>query len=280
MTYRWLRELADILRAAGLTVVEYPGWHTRGRPYDGGARPFEPRAVMLHHDASATGPSPGMARYIAETGRPGIPAPLAQCWVDTAGRWHVLAAGRANHAGEGAYGALLPTDQGNRYALGVETDHTTGEPWAWAQLHALLSGTAAICRYLDVGAAAVLGHKEYTTRKTDPDGIDMTNFRFDVAELLEADMPTAAEIAAAVWSHPIAHVGTTDKAAASTHLRYIRHNVGELNTALAQLPAQVAAAVLAAAPPGTPLDPAAVGDELEARLRAVLGSLDQPNPTP
>lgn len=73
------------------------------------------------------------------------------------------------------YGTLIPTDQGNTYSVGVETDHTTGEPWPREQLLALLVGTVAICRYLGTPAAAVIGHKDYAPgRKTDPDGITMT----------------------------------------------------------------------------------------------------------
>ncbi|HEY8372955.1 MAG TPA: N-acetylmuramoyl-L-alanine amidase, partial [Pseudonocardiaceae bacterium] len=70
--------MADVLRTAGVEVVEYPGWRERAAS---GA--FAPRAVMWHHDASAAGPSPGMPRMIAEQGNAATPPPLAHAWVDT-----------------------------------------------------------------------------------------------------------------------------------------------------------------------------------------------------
>jgi len=186
--------LADVLRAGGCDVVEYPGWEERTRPQSAGN--FDARALFVHHDASGRGPSPQMARYIAEVGRPpGTPAPLSQAWVDTAGTWHVTAAGRSNHAGLGQGWGRVPRDSGNTYALGIETDHTTGEDWPPHQVEGLIRGVVAICRYLNLNPFnSVCGHKEYAAgRKVDPDGLDMDDFRAKVAAAIPSKKPVPAE---------------------------------------------------------------------------------------
>ncbi|NUT53672.1 MAG: N-acetylmuramoyl-L-alanine amidase [Saccharothrix sp.] len=169
--------LADALRAAGLTVVEYPGWQTRGRN-DGG---FAPVAVMWHHDASAPGDSPGVPAYMADPDNNG-----AQCWVDRAGRWHLVAAGRMWHAGLGGPWGPISRDDGNTDSVGVETDHTTGEDWPAVQLDSLRRGTVVLLRYLGAPAAALCGHKEYRPTNPDPDGLDMAHERQLVADLMRA----------------------------------------------------------------------------------------------
>lgn len=172
------------LRAAGIPVIEYPGW--RDRRHDG---TFTPRAVMLHHDASPIGASPNAVKTIAE-GRTGLPGPLAQFWVDYDGRWWVVGNGVCWHAGEGAGWGVIPADQGNRYSIGVETDNTTDEEEPPRMMDSLVAGTAAICHGLGIGpASGVCGHKEYAPgRKPDPDGIDMATFRNQVQN--EMDHPT------------------------------------------------------------------------------------------
>ena len=191
--YEWAGWLADVLREAGIYVVEYPGWKTRGRPRSVG--PFTPRGVIWHHDASPKGPSPSLARFIAEQGRPseGIPAPLSQIWVcagcrglHPVGTWHLLAAGRANHAGIGSGWGPIRKDMGTTLTLGIETDNTTGEKTPAAMYESLVVGTAAVLRHLRSDPEKWLcGHKEYAAgRKIDPDDIDMDQARFDVAREL------------------------------------------------------------------------------------------------
>jgi hypothetical protein len=184
VTYVRALFLADALRRAGLEVVERRGWKTRGRPSSVGS--FDPRALMIHHDASAEGRTPDNARFIAEIGRPdeGIPAPLAHCWVTVHGVWHVLASGRTNHAGTGRGFGRVPRDSGNTYAIGVETDHTRGEKWPRVQLQAVRLGFAALADAMHIDPAkSILSHKEYTSRKRDPHPLNMDKFRSDVAEL-------------------------------------------------------------------------------------------------
>lgn len=181
MAYVWHRDLAKILRDAGLIVIEHEGWKTRGRPTN---LSFVPNGTLLHHDASAAGPSPTLARYIAVIGRPpGTPPPLAQLWVSKTGVWHVLAAGRANHAGAGNGWGNIKANTGNSATLGVEWDHTTGEAITKAEYESLVTGFAAIHKAKGWNVSKNLaGHKEYAAgRKIDPSGVDMAKFRRDVA---------------------------------------------------------------------------------------------------
>lgn len=188
--YVWCTWLADELRAVGLVVVEHPSWRTRGRPRSVGR--FNPHGVLWHHDGSTIGPSPYVAKFLAETGRPaeGIPAPLSQLWVcegcngaHPMGTWHVLAAGRANHGGLGDGWGAIPKDSANATTIGVETDNTVNEATPPAMYQSLVVGTAAILRKLGATPSALLaGHKEYAPhRKTDPDDIVMSKGRADVA---------------------------------------------------------------------------------------------------
>jgi len=180
--------LADVLRDAGCTVVEESGWKTRGR--DGS---FTPRGVMMHHDASPAGETSNGVDVIRD-GRPGLAGPLAQLWLAYDGTWHVVAAGRANHAGEGQWHDI-PRDQGNTYCIGIETDHTTDESWSGGQRSAALAGVAALCDRLGIRTRDGLAdwfcaHKEYAAgRKPDPDPLDMDYAREQLLAYDGGDAP-------------------------------------------------------------------------------------------
>jgi hypothetical protein len=180
--------LAEVLRDAGCTVVEESGWKSRGR--DGS---FTPRGVMMHHDASPAGETSGGVDVIRD-GRPGLAGPLAQLWLSFDGVWHVVAAGRANHAGEGQWHDC-PRDQGNSYFLGIETDHTTNEQWTAGQRSAALAGVAALCDRLGIRTRDGLAdwfcaHKEYASgRKPDPDPLDMDYAREQLLAYDGGDAP-------------------------------------------------------------------------------------------
>lgn len=176
--------LADVLRSAGLKVVEHNGWQGRGAAFP------DLRAVVWHHDASPAGDSPGVPAYMLRQMAQGKAA--AQVWVDRRGTWHVLAAGVAFHAGKVRAG--MP---GNYQSLGVETDHTIGEAWPAAQLNCLRKGTAAILARLGKDATGLHMHKSICDppgRKTDPDGLDLHTERGRVAVLMAnaAPKPTPA----------------------------------------------------------------------------------------
>lgn len=194
-------ELGNILRGAGLTVAEYPGWRTRGH-----AGTFAPLGGVWHHTGGLKD-----LDLVAVTGRPDLAAPLANLFLDRAGVWHVVAAGVAYHAGPG-HGQVLRDiragiepkgfaadlgladdyDSGNHYLLGVEVeDLGTGDPGDYPaiQVSSLVLGSAAICRELHWTEAHWVHHREWTARKVDMSLAEHTDLRALVAAELH---PAAA----------------------------------------------------------------------------------------
>jgi hypothetical protein len=116
---------ADILRDAGLKVVEVPGWKTRGRPVSTGG--FEPVGVLNHHTAaSALGwvksKIADYIHWIFFVGRPsdGLPPPLCNIVLWRDGTVYLGAAGRANHAGKAKARGTVAAGDGNRMYVGIE----------------------------------------------------------------------------------------------------------------------------------------------------------------
>lgn len=179
--------IADRLRDAGLNVVEVAGWQTRG------SEDFDPKGSVDHHTAGARlGNAPSL--QICVTGRSDLPGPLCNVLVARDNTCYVIAAGRANHAGEGGWAGLT----GNSSMYGVERENvgTTDEPWrpdqtlTAAKVHAALIRTRAtfdkVCR-----------HAEWApTRKIDTHSIDGDDLRAAVRTALTgADVPTIPEFA-------------------------------------------------------------------------------------
>lgn len=169
--------LADTLRAAGLKVVEQPGWQSRGRGSMGTVR-----GVLLHHTAGAlTGNAPSL--NLVQNGRSDLPGPLSQLVLGRDGTFFVVGAGRCNHAGAGNWRGVTT---GNSSLIGIEAENagTGKDPWPAVQLDAYARGVAAILRHIGAGPEMAAGHKEYATprgRKIDP-SFDMNRFREVVAE--------------------------------------------------------------------------------------------------
>jgi hypothetical protein len=173
--------LPSVLRAAGCSVVEVKGWEERGRGDLSGIR-----GVLLHHTAGPLkGDAPSLPIVI--NGRPDLPGPLSQLFLARSGVWHVVAAGRANHAGKGIWTGLT-LDGGNGYLLGVEAENTglANDPWPAGQYESYVVGVTAILRKINAQAIMAVGHKEYAQpagRKSDP-SFDMVAFRAKVAAKL------------------------------------------------------------------------------------------------
>ena len=136
--------IADVLRAEGVRLVEYPGWHNRGH---GDFKDI--RGVMVHH----TGSDNATAASIAN-GRPDLPGPLSQLHIARDGTVTVVAVGVAWHAGVGMY-PWLPTNMGNWHMIGIECANSGTSPtaphrtnWPDAQYYALVHCCAAINRRL------------------------------------------------------------------------------------------------------------------------------------
>ena len=174
MAYEWLTWLPSVLRSAGITVVEHDGWARRG--LSSKVMGFRPRYVVWHHDASPVGDSPGVPAYMIRN----FQKAGAQIWVDRKGRWHLVAAGRAPHAG-----VVKPGKPGNSTSIGIETDHTTGEKWPEPLLASLRIGTAAILYHLKQPVSNLEFHKTICFppgRKNDPAGLDLVAERSRVGK--------------------------------------------------------------------------------------------------
>lgn len=97
--------LVDVLRAAGLNVHETEGWRERAAE----GQPPEPIGVLQHHTASSSTPDdPAPTIGTCVDGRSGLPGPLCQALIGLDGSIHLIAAGRANHAGEVKESGPLP----------------------------------------------------------------------------------------------------------------------------------------------------------------------------
>lgn len=165
--------IADRLRAMGLRVQECDGWTTHG------SSSFGPQGSVNHHTAGgANGSTPSLGTVY--NGRPDLAGPLANVmqsrepgeYNDIA---YVIAAGRANHAGEGGWHGL----SGNSSVYGLEIEHTGTEPLPMhrqetaAAIHAaMFGGDPAMC----------CQHREWTSRKIDAaEDVDPDHFRNMVA---------------------------------------------------------------------------------------------------
>ena len=168
--------LPDVLEAAGLKVAEVPGWRTRGRGEMG-----QVRGVICHHTA---GPRPGNMPSLDVlirgrlTGPKKLPGPLAQLGLGRDGTYYVVAAGRANHAGEGKWEGL---SSGNSNFIGIEAENSGDKTDAWpeVQIDAYCRGAAAILSHVGSSHRMCCGHREYALppgRKPDP-LLNMNEFR-------------------------------------------------------------------------------------------------------
>lgn len=174
--------LADVLRAAGVPVVEEGDWRNRMRPGD-----FAPIGVLWHHTASTSSPSnPAPALNTCINGRPDLNGPLCQALVDYNGVFHVISGGRANHAGASRGSGPIPAGDGNALMIGWEIDYNgVSQEMTAAQYRNSVKATVAVLRRLGRGSAYVRGHRETsTTGKIDPSFIDLDVLRAEIAALL------------------------------------------------------------------------------------------------
>lgn len=166
-------DLGRQLTRNGVKVKHVKGWRARGT---GGT--FAPRGVIFHHTASSPASGNAPALGIVTFGRSDLPGPLSNFVVGRDGTVFFVAAGRCNHAGEGGPIKGIPANSGNTYLFGVECENSgLGEAWPEAQKKAIATLFACLLKRMKRDARMVIGHKEYTSRKIDPAGIDMPQFR-------------------------------------------------------------------------------------------------------
>jgi len=185
--------LPDILRDAGLKVATVKGWKNRGAS---NADVKDIQGVMCHHTAvnnrNANMPSLNALR----DGRPGLSGPLSQLGLGRDGTYFVIAAGRAHHAGRGAWRGLIGGRDGNNHTIGIEGENvgtSVDFPWPEIQMDAYRRGVAAILNHLRLDKSRCIGHKEWTGRKVDP-LFDMNTFRLQVGMILDGSAPSPVPI--------------------------------------------------------------------------------------
>jgi hypothetical protein len=172
--------LPSVLRSAGLTVHEQPGWQTRG------GDTFDPRGVIVHATAGRLSIQDDIRVLL--TGSTSAPPPISQLFLARTGEWWVIASGRCNHALAGRAGNLAGL--GNTNLLGIEAaNDNRGEAWPDVQYQSYVRGVRAICGHKGWGTNRISGHKEHQPPpdKTDPT-FSMAAFRAAVANPQEDDM--------------------------------------------------------------------------------------------
>jgi hypothetical protein len=190
-----LQWLGDTLERV-VDVVPEAGWSARSYRQ----LPYTPVGVMVHHTAP---PNPFPVRVLID-GRPDLPGPLCQLFIDQGGRCHLIAAGYANGAGPGSSIVLtevradwppsgdaktrgLSDDTaGNRWFINIEVDHPgNGDPLNPLQQIALPRVCATLLVHQGWTANRIIGHREWTKRKTDPNfGLTMGQLRRTVGDLI------------------------------------------------------------------------------------------------
>jgi hypothetical protein len=169
--------LPKVLRNAGLTVVERPGWQTRGQGDIG-----KIELVICHHTAEKIDANLHPEFDILEKGRPGLRGCLCQLGLGQDGVYYVIAAGLAWHAGPGYWKGIKA---GNSHSIGIEAENNgLGEVWPEVQMDAYARGCAALAKHCKLKVDYVIGHKEWAPkRKIDPN-FDMVEFRKRVARFM------------------------------------------------------------------------------------------------
>jgi hypothetical protein len=130
MGSRYLTDLADVVRRAGLVAHEQSGWQTRARS-SGGYDSGRPTHAMVHHTASNPS-SDGQSDvdYIISC----ADAPLANLYLSRTGEVWVIAAGATNTNGKGGPLDGVPVDSMNTHAVGIEAaNNGVGEQWPIVQ---------------------------------------------------------------------------------------------------------------------------------------------------
>jgi hypothetical protein len=179
--------LADVLRDAGLSVVEHPGWKTRGK--DG----MRPKIVIGHHTATHWTTPDTVVTNLLVNGRSDLPGPLCHLGLNRQGTFIVIASGKANHAGVGKWqdaDESVETVGIEAYNYGNGVPFPSREPWPQAQLDAYDRGVAALLSHLGRDERFFCGHREWALpkgRKPDPSGIDLNAMRTRIRYLLEVE---------------------------------------------------------------------------------------------
>lgn len=181
--------IPDALRAFGIEPVLVAGWQTRGLAFD-----VKPTIHLRHWTAGSPLGKAG-SLSIVTYGRSDLPGPLCQVLQERTGgpgldRAYVVASGRANHAGTGAWAGIT---SGNRYGTGNEIEWSgPGEAFSARRKESSERIAAAL---LSISAnpkgAHACEHREYALpegRKVDTN-LSGSEFRRNVQALLTPPAP-------------------------------------------------------------------------------------------
>lgn len=153
-----------------------------------------------------------MNRDLIRKGRSDLSGPLAQSGLNDDGVIDMITVGRANHFGGGDPDVLMAVRTENYKDYPPHTDKHQGEPGAvdgndhfygletyyWktltkVQYRSMVGWAACICDFHQWTAKSVIGHKEWSDWKPDPNLIDMKVFRRDVDDRIDAVNNTRPE---------------------------------------------------------------------------------------
>lgn len=191
--------LPQVLKDSGLKVAVTNGWENRGNGDVGNIV-----GVICHHTATPAKNANMPTLNTLIQGRPDLPGPLSQLGLGRDGTYYVVAAGRCNHAGVGAWKGVTT---GNSSFIGIEGENTglpDDFPWPQVQMDAYHRGVAAILAHIGNSVDFCAGHKEFALppgRKTDP-SFDMIPFRSAVAAILNGTAPAPVLIPATSDGRP------------------------------------------------------------------------------
>jgi N-acetylmuramoyl-L-alanine amidase len=168
-----MARVATRLRERGYTVVEQPGWRTRGR------HDFDSlESLIIHHTATGGTADYRSLKMVTDgRGEPNpLEGPLCNWGAGRLGTLYLIAAGTANHTGK-----TRELWQSNSYAAGLEAENDgVNEPWPSVMVDAMTAWAQEMRREFGIPQARVLGHKEVCVpvgRKIDPANFDMARFR-------------------------------------------------------------------------------------------------------
>jgi hypothetical protein len=170
-------ELADVLRAAGLTIGVNSinaGWETRARSSGGFVSKDSILAVFWHHSASQTSIENDLSWQVDGCDD----APVGNMTIARDGVVWPVAAGASNCAGKGGPVALsrgtIPADSGNTRGWNIEVANSgVGDPWPVVQIDAYFLASNTLNAYFgnlptDVVSHALGDGDGWTSRKIDP----------------------------------------------------------------------------------------------------------------
>lgn len=179
------------LEARGLKVEYVPGWSTRG------SSSFAPKGVVDHWTAGPKASATRPPLRVVTNGRPGLPGPLCNVYLDRRGVAVIVAAGRANHGGYGYWKGLT----GNTQSFGIEAEAAgVGDFTGEQRISYPLLNAALLDAINETDASYVCGHSEYALprgRKIDINGYTMDDLRTQTQTILRGgkiDMKPAAVI--------------------------------------------------------------------------------------